>query len=273
MRVHPSWKVLSPIDLAQDAELLAAQAMRVAAAAGGDLTLLYVAGQDRSPYSKWPANTVPPAAGRNIRRVVLEGPLAETVSSFADAMEADLIVLPRVRRQRWGWKRPAAGKIAAATDRPVCLTSVGREVQFRDLLCVVALDGSDGPLLEAADEYARRWRSSITLLHVLPARGEDLLAYGAALAPDRPLTERAACERMRGLSAALPSAATQVVTGSPRAAIARAARELPADFVVASRGGDAGPLLLRLPWTAFSIARPASSLRPAVADRILVSER
>jgi nucleotide-binding universal stress UspA family protein len=223
-------------------------ALSVAEAIQGDVTLLYVIDDRRSKRTEpmeWPANAIVGHAKCKVRRRVLVGSVAETIGRYADDLGADLVTLTAGAHSWWNrlWRRSAAVDIASATDRPVSFARLsGRTTarEFKAILCVVALDGTDDPLVRSSEELARRCDATLVLLHVVPEVSEALIAYGVPGVEDRPLSREVAEHRLRGLSAELSRPhLTATASGSPYRCIENAAREHKSDLVVIGRHGGA----------------------------------
>jgi nucleotide-binding universal stress UspA family protein len=255
--VYDRWKILAPVDLGSDAEARVEYALNVAEAIQGDLTLLYVMNGrlKRAEPVEWPPNAMATHGAGEVRRLVLVGEVAETVGNCAAEMDADLVLVPAGSYRWWNRlrSRPAAARIASSTDRPVWFDQLPIRrpaTAFRSVLCVVALDGTDDPLLQFSEEVARRSDATLILLHVVPDVSEALIAYGTPGMDDRPLSREVAEKRLRELTAGLSHPhLTAIATGSAYRSIAKLAREHQADVVITGRrkramaGLDAGAVL------------------------------
>jgi hypothetical protein len=101
---------------------------------------------------------------------------------------------------------------------------------------VVALDGTDEPLVRFSEELARNCDATIVLLHVVPEVSEALLVYGIPGVEDRPLSREVAERRLRDLTAGLSLPhLTSIASGSAYRCIANAAREHNVDVVTTGR--------------------------------------
>jgi nucleotide-binding universal stress UspA family protein len=273
--VHEKWKILAPVDLGSEAEARVQHALNVAAAVQGDLTLLYVLDgrATRAEPVEWPANAMVDQRNCKVRRVVLVGSVAETVGRYAGDLGADLVTVTAGSFRWWNrfWKRSAATGIAAVTDVPVCITrlsSPALPTAFRSILCVVALDGTDEPLVRFSEEVAQRCDATLVLLHVIPEVSEALIAHGIPGVDDRPLSREVAEQRFRELTARLSRPHLTAITTEPAyRSIANAAREHKADVVITAL--DAESVLSRVSCPVMSIpvgyADPWSS---RVASRV-----
>jgi nucleotide-binding universal stress UspA family protein len=242
--VQHRWKVLAPIDLASNPETRVQHAISVAEAVHGDLTLLYVVDDRRSRPTEpveWPAHAIAERARSSIRRVVLFGSVAETAARYADDIGADLLSVtsaPSGIGKRL-WKSSIADHIGVCTDRPVCVSQISAgppPSDFRSILCVVALDGTDDPIVSVGAELAQRSDATIVLLHVIPEVSEGLLAYGIPGTDDRPLSREVAEHRLRELTAGLSRPHLgSIASGSTYRGIAHAARKHNVDLIITGR--------------------------------------
>ena len=265
--MHDRWKVLAPVDLGSEAEAHVQHALNAAEAVKGDLTMLYVLdGRIRHAEGfEWPANAM--AAHRNsaVRRLPVVGSVADTVGRYANDVGADLITVTVGSNRWWNrvWRKSTAAAIARATDRPIYLTDRSApplSSAFKSFLCVVALDGTDDPLVRFSEELAQRYDATLVLLHVLPEVNEGLMAYGLLAADDRPLSREVAERRLKELTAGLycPNL-TAITTGSAYRAIEKLRREHEADAVITGRRDgavsdlDPGVLLSRVPGPVISV--------------------
>jgi nucleotide-binding universal stress UspA family protein len=265
--VDHRWKILAPVDLGSDAEARVQRALNVARALQGDLTLLHVINERsrRTNPVEWPANALASHRSCAIRRLVLMGSLPETVRRYADDLGADLVTVTAGSYRWWNrlWRRSAAAKIAAATDRPMCVATLSAPTPatpFRSIVCVVALDGTDDPLIRFSEEVAQRCDATLFLLHVIPEVSEGLLAFGVPGIEDRPLSREVAQRRLRDLTSGLSRPhLTTITTGSAYREIANLVREHRADVVITGRRDgalsdlDAGALLSRVSCTVISV--------------------
>jgi nucleotide-binding universal stress UspA family protein len=272
-------KVLAPTDLAQDSEAGVQHAIDFARSVDGELTLLYVIDQmrwrKRRPI-EWPPHAMAGGAACRMRRVVLSGPVTPTVAGYADDIDADIITLTSRHFGGWSrfWATSATAGIVNSTNRPVCVTKArpagrGPRFQCKRILCIVGLDGTDGPVLARAEQLSLRTGAELFLLHVVPEPSEALFLYGTA---NRPLSERLAVQQMRELAAGISCPhMTSVVTGSEHASISRTARERGVDLVLVSRplqpgaeppGIDLRALTARLGCPVLSVTTPVP--QPAI---------
>ena len=283
--MHNRWRILAPVDLGSEPERRVEHALNVAEAIQGDLTLLYVVNghSKRGERVEWPASAMADHRKCDVRRLVLVGSVAETVNRYADDLGADLVTVTAGSSRWWKrlWRRSAAAEIAAASDRPLCfakLSAPGPTRAFRSILCVVALDGTDDPLVRFSEEVAQRCDATLVLLHVLPEVSEALLAYGLPGIDDRPLGREVAERRLRELTAGLSRPhLTAITAGSAYRSIADLAREHKADVVITGRrdgtlsGLDVGAVLSRVSCPVISVPVGSDSALGASAVQNLLS--
>ena len=244
--MQPVWKVLAPIDLSIDPEGPVEHATNIAKAMGAELTLLYVVDQrwyKRMGRLRWPPNALNEAwTGCDIHRRVLPGNPAETISRYADFINADLLAMTSENYGRWSrsWKHSVTGDVMGCTRRPVCVTdlrSADADYRFRcrRILCALSLDGTDDPLVLQAEALAQRSGGDLILMGVVPGIDEGLLLETVP-GFDRPLSPSLAVERIQALGKGISVPyRTLVMIGSPYNCIRVAAREHYADVVMAAR--------------------------------------
>lgn len=186
--------------------------------------------------------------------VVLHGNAAERICDYASFMDADLVVM--TLRSAWFRRRTVASEILRRSPCPVMLVPVpageAARYRFRRVLCVVQLDGTDGRVLEYAAGVARASGGEVTLLHVVPEATERLL-YAAVEPSDRPLSMQLASDRLSRLTVSGRKHSSEIRTGSEPRAIAKVARELHADLIVARDLADV-PRRLYCPVLAVGVA-------------------
>jgi nucleotide-binding universal stress UspA family protein len=123
---------------------------------------------------------------------------------------------------------------ATATARPLIVAKVAatQPTAWRDVLCVVNLDGTDSQLIQTASDAAAPSGARLHLVHVVPEVSEGLLAWSLAHA-GRPLSESLARQRILEQASSLPAIySASVYSGSDQRQLARAARATSADLVV-----------------------------------------
>jgi nucleotide-binding universal stress UspA family protein len=281
--VQPTLKLLVPINLDRDAEAAVQHAIDVATSMRGDLTLLYVIDPSRTRGGRrveWPRNAMADYPECYIRTVTLSGPVADTVGRYAADIDADLLILAS---RHGGWKRSwtdsVAAGILASTSRPVCVTSTkaianSRPFRCRRIVCVVALDRTDGPVVRYAEALTNRCRGELLLLHVLPEPAEALFMYLAAEIEHRRILEGSAAQRIGELAAGIScSHSASIAAGSACASISRAVRNYGADLIVAGKpslqsshdsGLDLGTLLSRLSCPVLSVPTASAAFELAL---------
>lgn len=243
--MQPVWKILAPVDLSVDAEVQVDHALDVASALQAEVTLLSVTGQPRSKGVRrpgWPAHAVYRAQMNvDVHRLVLPGPVSETIVEYADFLQADLILM--TSRNFGSWPRFRKATVTAAVmerARAALCISKRRAVQTdyrfqcRRILCYLNLDGSDEPAVVQATAVAQRSGGELILIAAIPGISEGLLLESIP-GMDRPLSRNVAHERLRTLRWELPVPARSVVmVGAPYRCIHAAARDYSVDIVVTS---------------------------------------
>lgn len=234
------WKTLAPIELDRNAEARVEQAIRVACAVSGDVTLLHVVDDDH-PAADWPLNALADDRCCVVHRSVLSGSITEVTRRYANDLGADLITLTGGSRRFWKrlWRRSVAADLANSIERPVCLTRIAAGEaprEFSTIISVVELDGTEEALVRFSEALARRCSATLVLLHVLPEISEALLTQGMPGVPLRPLSEDLARRRLGELAAGLSYPHLMSIrSGEESRCVAKAAREHDASVVVIGR--------------------------------------
>lgn len=239
------WNILAPIDLSRPSDEDVAYALCVAEGLNAHLHLLYVSDSvsDQVGAKDWPFNALTgELSGRSPSRSVLTGPAATTIAGYADAVDANAVLMPSRRYGRWKrlWKRSVTEEVMRLSHRPVIVTSASAtdgdfSVRNHRILCLVGLDDRETTLVRNAEELASRTTSDLVLVHVVPEASEALL-YHAIDGGCRPLSRERATAELTELAHSLRlPAETSVCTGQPEKCIALAVRERPVDLVMMSR--------------------------------------
>ena len=241
------WKVLAPVDLRFDTEAQVEYAAGVAGVLGAELSLLHVSTGKwyQHPHRLgWPPSAFgAQTADLDIHRLVLTGPIAETIVRYADRMDADLILMAtRAYGSRRPWRKSITKEVLKATRRrPVFIRKqidldLGGCFRCRRVLCVVGLDGQDEAVFQQAQNIASRTNAELVILHAVPPVNEGLLAYGLENQGARPLSVNFAREKLAELTKGLcVPFRTSVMVGSAAACIASAAREHTVDLIITAR--------------------------------------
>ena len=239
------WKILAPVELNEHTGPGVERAVHVANAAAAELVLLHVLDcrfNREARRAGWPPQSMGTVDGSTkIQRVVLPGDPAATICHYADFINANMVLMTSSSRG-WTrlWRRSLTAEVLASTHRPVLVTSrkhIHADYPFRcrKILCVLALDGTDDPVIGCATALTARTGAEVGILHVLPEISEGLLSWGIA-GSDRPLSEVVAIERIRALGDTLPAAyTTSIVTGPLHSNISAAAKQTAADIVLVGR--------------------------------------
>jgi len=243
--MQQTWKVLAPIDLADDPEAAVEHAIHAANAVDAELTLLYVASQ-RQPAGDnrlgWPQNAL--TAGRTphgIRRRVLPGKPAEMIVRYAELSDADVILMASENCGGWKrfWKHSVTAEVMASSLRPLWIIdwkAVEDDFHFkcRTILCVLNLDGTDKQVVRQAESLALRSGGELILASAVPESGEHLL-HEAIGGSNRPLSAQLVLERLGAIGGGLSVPyKTSVMAGSLNRCARLAAHQHSADIVVAS---------------------------------------
>jgi nucleotide-binding universal stress UspA family protein len=244
--MQPVCQVLAPIDLLTDPDGPVEHAISISSALGAELTLLYVSRQRwfrEAGRGGWPHNAFNESRTNSaIHRVVLPGDPAETISRYAEFINADLLVMTTEHHRRWAryWRSSVTEDVLGRTLRRVCITDPGSADLHNPfsgprILCVLSLDGTDDSLIGQAEALAQRSRGELILLGVVPGIDEGLFLETVP-GYDRPLSAQLAVERLQALGKgiAVPYKRS-IMTGSEYNCIRVAAEEQGADLVIAAR--------------------------------------
>jgi nucleotide-binding universal stress UspA family protein len=260
-------KILAPIDFSVDPRAPVEQAINVARAIGADLMLLNVA-DPRSRGFGWPQGPFDRTLPGHVDKFIVPGSVPETIASFAEFVDADLVLMISEHYGRWTrfWKWSVTAHVMESTDRPVLVTGLAdtdSRFHCRRILCALTLDGTDGATVLQAEALARRSGGEPVLLSAVPDVSEGLL-YEAIFGADRPLSTCLALDRLREIPRGLSVPyKTSVMIGSPHKCIGLAAQEYAADIVVAARAKlDVRALFRGLTCPMLSIARKSLAVCP-----------
>jgi len=244
-------RIVAPIDLSVQPEFPVKHAIRVADAMGAELTLLHagnsrdVGGVQRPP---WPDNALC-GETRSIQRVAVPGLPARMITRYADYLDADMVLMVRSDTPAWSrfWRRSVTDKVLRSTSKPVYVVNRSAVVndpgfRCRTVLCLLHMDGSDGPALRQAESLVEAFGGQLILLGIVPNTAGRLLTAPPA-GPERPMPLGLALERLRSIGKELTVPyKTSVMFGSPQRCLTLAAREHAADLVVAVRSTGENPL-------------------------------
>lgn len=244
--MKPVWNFLAPVNLATSPAVQVQSAIEVAAAFDAELTLIHVV-EDRTsppdPRLVWPQNALT-GDGRLscVHRRILHGEVAETITRYAELGGADLVWMATRNCGGWQryWKRSVTAEVMASIRRPLWLADqrlvdAASKFNFRAILCLLSLDGTDGSVLSHAEELAQRSGGELILLNVVPEYSEPSLYEEIPRKPSRPLSRNLAVEGIHqfGEGLSVPYR-TAVMIGTPERCVLRAARAYSADVVVTS---------------------------------------
>ena len=240
-------RVLAPVDISIDCEQEVRSALEVTTALGAELTLLYVVDQRRnsvrSPRSSWPDSAMDRNhSGCVLHRAVVRGPVAQAVSRYAGFIDANFLIVTTRRRSGLArlWKRSTTRELLKATDRPVLVLKAGVSEAMpllpgMRILCMLALDGTDGAVLSHALSLAVEYDAELVLFAAVPESNEGLL-LNMLFDDGHPSSVEVAKDRLRKISKALrvPNQTT-VATGSPYRGMRHAIDQHAIHLVVARR--------------------------------------
>ncbi len=268
LKTMKPWRFLAPVypDEPDDTVL---RLQSVAQALWGELTTLSVTDVRRARGRR--------DEDRVMRNVVLHGNPASRIWQYACLRVPDLIVMPlRPARFRLRfWERSVLGHVLRRTDHPLMVVSPSTDPaalsRTRTVLCVVQLDGSDGPVVEHAVAVASRMDCEVALLHVVPELHEGTLLAGMERRA-APLTVPVAEQRMSRLAVPDRCVRREIRTGSISRNVAGVARQLGAGLIVVQRDvGRANCPDLRSVLRKTAV--PVLSVPPADYDLLTLPDR
>jgi nucleotide-binding universal stress UspA family protein len=263
---HRPLKILAPIDFSGDSKGAVEHAMEVAKTLEAKLSLVNVVEGPSSYPPSIALRELGLALPESIGRLVVNGPVPKTIAAYADCVDADLVLMTSASYRGWKylWKPSVTAEVLASTSRPVLVTGASKEefrFHCRKILCVLALDGTDGPTLRQAEALAHRSGGELMLFTVVPEVSEGLLNEVLS-SGRRPFSTSLAMHRLREIGANLSVPyKTSTMIGSPHTSIGLAARQYAADIVVASRSGfDMRAIFRRLTCPLLSVRSAAPIL-------------
>lgn len=240
-------RILLPIsdDRSNQRQLLYAEDM--AAAMGADLCLLHVAMESRLGHRVGGSHQRDPHVSTRIRpaHTVLSGRVDEAIARHADAIVADLILMPTRGCGLFGQLLFGSTTldVLRIADRPLWVvkpkTVLSAEpVRCKRILCAVEL-GAEGELvLRYAARLADAYNAELLIVHAIPGISEAMLIQCGLDGSGRiELLPGAARRRIGAMAAPLNvSYEVQAEIGDVAAIVRRFARQWRADVVVVGRG-------------------------------------
>jgi nucleotide-binding universal stress UspA family protein len=196
-------------------------------------------------------------------RILLSGVAATQITQLARANGFDLIIMPThaglFRRMLLG---STTAKVLNDADCPVLTTQHAeiispRELEHREWVCAIGLDSDSERVLRYASQAAESVHANLTLVHVIPASGANLLVELDLEERLQSAKRESASHRIEALQRAASShAPVSIAIGPIRDMLTEAARRLRADVLVIGRGPESG-VLGRLRDLSYAIARDA----------------
>lgn len=277
--------ILAPVDFSHAASAAVGYGREVAARFGSVVSLLYVAAPPQFEfamaepathrYAELAQSRAQAAAeamehfsrqhrnGIEIRHEVREGDPAEVIVSRAQEGSFDLIVMPTRGRsaiQRWLHLGSVTAKVLARAECPV-ITAVnfphaGSSIHVRRILCAIDLGSRSEDVLQTAADMARRFQSSLTVIHAVPATGETLEDFVGD--QFRLTVVSRSTDRIReiGSRVGVELSDIRVEAGDAPKVVAATAAGINSDLIVLGRS-TANDLLGRLRANAYEIIRRA----------------
>jgi nucleotide-binding universal stress UspA family protein len=242
--MKPWTTILAPVTMQRTVGSAIQYPIEVANALSARLVLLHVIPPAASPRDSettltWSRSTLAEdAADFGLEKVVLCGDTVPTIDEYAQQIDADLILMPTTRSVWSPVRRSVTSRLLSSTPRPVHHWTPANDAapfRCRQLLCVLELDGGDGPLISVANEVAARTGANVEALHIIPNATESRLFYSVDV-PRRPRSTSAATTRLGELHGQFASPhTTSIVIGERQRWIALTARRKPADLILVRR--------------------------------------
>jgi len=196
-------------------------------------------------------------------RIVLSGDAATQIVQLARTNGFDLIIMPThaglFRRTLLG---STTAKVLNDADCPVLTTQHAetispRQLEHREWVCAIGLDADSERVLRYASHAAESVHANLTLVHVIPASGPDLLVELDLEERLQSAKRERASRRIEALQSAAGShALVSIAIGPIRDMLTEAARRLRADVLVIGRSPQSGARG-RLRDLSYAIARDA----------------
>lgn len=276
-------KVLLPFDGNRDSHRQIRYGREIAASMGAELCLLHVAGSSgnsrrtrRSP--KWDpdvdARTFPSHA-------VLHGKPAEKIASYADFVDADLILMPTRGRGILGQILFGSTTldVLRIANRPLWVAkpqsvTTERPVRAKRILCGVELGPRGESVLRYAARLAKACGAELLIVHAVPEISEAMLmVYGLDDSGEIELLPKAAHRKVSSMAAGIDVPyQVEARIGDVAAILRKFAKRWRADVVVVGRGrrtdrwqlgANIGDIIMRSPCPVITHAARARSIRPA----------
>jgi nucleotide-binding universal stress UspA family protein len=196
-------------------------------------------------------------------RILLSGDAATQIAQLARTDRFDLIIMPThagvFRRTLLG---STTAKVLNDTDCPVLTTQHAetispRQLEHREWVCAIDLNADSERVLRFASQVAKDVHANLTLVHVIPASGADLLVQ-LDLEERLQLAKReAATRRIDELQGAVGSdARVSIAIGAIKDMLTEEARRLRADVLMIGRSPQSG-VLGRLRDLSYAVVRDA----------------
>jgi nucleotide-binding universal stress UspA family protein len=178
---------------------------------------------------------------------LLSGDAATQIAQFARTDRFDLIIMPThagvFRRTLLG---STTAKVLNDTDCPVLTTQHAetispRQLEHRDWVCAIGLNADSERVLRFAGQAAKDVHANLTLVHVIPASGADLLGHLDLEERLQSEKREAASRRIEELQSAAGSRArVSIGIGAIKDMVTEEARRLRADVLVIGRSPQSG---------------------------------
>lgn len=240
-------KILLPLDVDRDCQQHIRYGVELAATMGAGLSLLHVARPDRcSRRSGWHAEWESVAGAQPLPApmIVVPGKPAEKIASYANSIDADLILMPTRGRGFLGQILfgSTTTDLLRIADRPVWIARPGsvaseRPISAKRILCGVEFGSQGEEVLSYATKLAAASDGEVLVVHAVPEINEGTLLTILDDSGEIELRPESAERRLSAMTATIDVPyQVEVKTGDVSAIIRKLAKRWRADAIVAGHG-------------------------------------
>jgi nucleotide-binding universal stress UspA family protein len=271
-----------PFDVARDSQQQIRYGRTVAASMSAELSLLHVAGSNwRGHRASLSPKWHPDLDTRTFSsHTVLRGNPAETIASYADFIDADLILMPTRGRGIVGQILfgSTTMDVLRIANRPLWVAkpqsvTTERPVRCKRILCGVELGPQGESVLRYAARLAKACGGELLIVHAVPEISEAMLmVYGLDDSGEIELLPEAAHRKVSSMAANIDvSYQVEAKIGDVAAILRKLAKRWQADVVIVGRGrrtnqwqlgANIGDIIVRSPCPVITHPGRAKSIRP-----------
>lgn len=244
----PIQRILLPIDLSREPRKPIRYGTEIAASMNAELYLLHVVESDNGrEHCPWPigcgANYVDDSP--SVRRLLLNGKPCENITSCANSIDADVILMPTrghgfLRKLLLG---STTMRVLRTTKTPVWIAKplaveAGSSFRCGRILCGIQFGAEGRRVLDYAARWAGAWGAELLIVHVVPEISEALLYTSLDYSGEVELNPQSARDRMASM-ADMIDVPYQVESGMGNVSVVlrQMAARWRADVVIVGRGG------------------------------------